>query len=176
MKPQVSPQGSLPERPRQHLSGKVAKGTCAALAAAGLAWAGYAAAAKAEGWNAPSCAWPLRVHGTATGEQAGLVRCYLRALARNDHAGLLAVAADIPPVRITSGDLRYAAARSGLATATFTPDPVDDASCMLTIRYADRMTEETYLIDMDSMGGPDTWRIGIGTVINPGPQVPTSGP
>jgi hypothetical protein len=41
--------------------------------------------------SVPSCSWPLRVRG-ATSEQAGLIRCYLRALSNHDAAGLLAVA------------------------------------------------------------------------------------
>jgi len=81
------------------------------MAGTGLAWAGPAA------WEA------IQTWGT---------------LAGRDAAGLMAVAADIPPVRITSADLAYSAdARAGLATAAFTPNPVDPTSAFVTITYAD---------------------------------------
>src|SRR5579859_1316399 len=77
------------------------------LAGAGLAWAGRAAWGAFQTWGTPVCSWPLQVRGSASPAQAGLVRCYLRALAGRDTAGLMAVAADIPPVRITAADLAY---------------------------------------------------------------------
>ena len=81
------------------------------MAGTGLAWAGPAA------WEA------IQTWGT---------------LAGRDAAGLMAVAADIPPVRITSADLAYSAdARAGLATAAFMPNPVDPTSAFVTITYAD---------------------------------------
>jgi hypothetical protein len=80
----------------------------------------------------------VQVRGTASPAQAGLVRCYLRALASRDTAGLRAVAADIPPVRITSADLTYSAdARAGLAAVTFTPNPNDTTFADVTITYVD---------------------------------------
>jgi hypothetical protein len=72
----------------------------------------------------PSCSWPLRVRGHVTSAQAGLIRCYLRALAHHNAAGLRAVAFNDTnrPVRITAKDFRHAAdARSGVATATRGP-------------------------------------------------------
>src|SRR6516165_10112815 len=84
------------------------------MAGTGLAWAGPAAWEAIQTWGTPTCSWPLQVRGTASPAHAGLVRCYLRALAGRDAAGLMAVAADIPPVRITSADLAYSAdARAG---------------------------------------------------------------
>jgi hypothetical protein len=147
---------------------------------AGIAWAGHtawAAYAHWKHWGTPSCSWPLQVRGTATPEQAGLVRCYLRALAMRDAAGLMAVAEYIPAVRITPADLAHSAdARAGLATATFTPNPSDDTDVLLTITYADGARETTGIINMIAMGGPSGWRLPIGTVIDPGPSVPTAGP
>jgi hypothetical protein len=75
--------------------------------------------------SVPSCSWPLRVRGPATSEQAGLVRCYLRALATHDRSGMLAVAdstrAAMPPT-ITRADFAHAAdAQAGTATAMFRP-------------------------------------------------------
>jgi hypothetical protein len=109
----------------------------------------------------------------ASPAQAGLVRCYLRALAGRDTAGLLAVADDIPPVRITSADLTYSAdARAGLATAAFTPNPEDTAFVFVTITYASGVQENASIMNMVAMGGPSGWRMNIGTAMNPGPSGP----
>lgn len=155
----------------------MAKTACIVVAGAGLLWAGHSAWTKFESRTLPSCSWPLRVHGTATADQIGLVRCYLRALAERNNAGLMAVAANDPVVHITSADLIYSAdARAGQATATFTPSPVDDTYVLLTIKYADDVSERTGIMDMIAMGGPSSWRMTIGTAVNPGPRVPTAGP
>ena len=144
------------------------------VVAGGLAWGIPVAWEAIQGGGTPSCSWPLEVRGTATPEQAGLVRCYLRALASRDTAGLMAVAADIPPVRITSADLAHSAdARGGLATATFTQNAVDPTSAFVTITFADGVQEQDVgLENMIAMGGPEGWRVTIGTVINPGPAGP----
>ncbi len=142
----------------------------AAVLAAGAAWGADAAWSAVQGRNSPSCSWPLRVHGTASSEQSGVVRCYLQALAQRDTAGLMKVADDDPAVRLTATDLAHSAdARAGLATATFTPSPVDDTYVLLTITFADGRNEKTGIMNMTAMGGPSAWRIQIGTVINPGP-------
>jgi hypothetical protein len=142
----------------------------AAAVAAGALWGGDAAWSAFEGRNSPSCSWPLRIRGTANSEQSGVVRCYLRALAKRDTAGLRAVADDDPAVRLTAADLAHSAdARAGLATATFTPSPVDDTYVLLTIAFADGRSEKTGIMNMTAMGGPSAWRVQIGTVINPGP-------
>ena len=138
------------------------------MAGAGLAWGGHAAWEAIQTRGTPACSWPLQVRGTASPAQAGLVRCYLRALASRDTAGLMAVAADIPPVRITSADLTYSAdARAGLATAAFTPNPNDTTSAFVTITYADGVQEGASMMNMIAMGGPSGWRMNIGAVINP---------
>jgi hypothetical protein len=143
------------------------------MAGTGLAWAGPAAWEAIQTLGTPTCSWPLQVHGTAGPAHAGLVRCYLRALAGRDTAGLMAVAADIPPVRITSADLAYSAdARAGLATATFTPNPVDPTSAFVTITYADGVREDASMMNMIAMGGPSGWRMDIGTDINSGSPGP----
>jgi len=146
-----------------------------AMVGAGLAWAGPAAWEAIQTWGTPTCSWPLQVRGTATPAQAGLVRCYLRALASRDTAGLMAVAADIPLVRITSTDLTYAAdARAGLATATFTPSPIDTSSAFVTITYADGVQENATMMNMIAMGGPSGWRMNIGTDLSAGSSGPPS--
>ena len=138
------------------------------MAGAGLAWGGHAAWEAIQTRGTPTCSWPLQVRGTASPAQAGLVRCYLRALASRDTAGLMAVAADIPPVRITSADLTYSAdARAGLATAAFTPNPNDTTSAFVTITYADGVQVGASMMNMIAMGGPSGWRMNIGAVINP---------
>lgn len=116
--------------------------------------------------SVPSCSWPLRVRGHATSEQAGLIRCYLRALARHDTAGLLAVAyATNGPVRFTAADFRHAAdTRAGLATATFTPGDMDNAYAV-TITYADHATQ-TIAMGLANPGSMHSWRLGIGTQTN----------
>jgi hypothetical protein len=149
---------------------------CAAViltAGVGLAWAGHAAWEAIQTWGTPTCSWPLQVRGTASPAQAGLVRCYLRALASRDTAGLMAVAADIPPVRISSADLTYSAdARAGLATAAFTPSPEDTTSSFVIITYADGVRENASMMNMVAMGGPSGWRMNIGTQISPGSSGP----
>ena len=143
------------------------------LAGAGLAWAGHTAWEAIQTRGTPACSWPLQVRGTASPAQAGVVRCYLRALASRDPAGLMAVAAGIPHVRITSGDLTYSAdARAGLAMATFTPNPNDTTSAFVTIIYADGVQENASMMNMIAMGGPSGWRMNIGTDINAGSSGP----
>jgi hypothetical protein len=85
----------------------------------------------------------------------------------------MAVAADIPPVRITGADLRYSAdARAGLATAAFTPNPEDPTSAFVIITYADGIRENAGMLNMVAMGGSSGWRMNIGTQTSPGPSGP----
>jgi hypothetical protein len=143
------------------------------LAGAGLFWAGHAAWPAIQTRGTPACSWPLQVRGTPSPAQAGLVRCYLRALASRDTAGLMAVAADIPPARITSADLTDSAdARAGLATAAFTPNPEDTTSEFVIITYADGVRENASMMNMVAMGGPSGWRMNIGTETSPGSPAP----
>jgi hypothetical protein len=145
------------------------------LASAGFVWAGHTAWAALESRGTPSCSWPMRIHGKPTTVQAGLVRCYLRALAGRDTAGLLAVAASIPPVRITEADLAHSAdARAGQATVTFLPASTDVAYVPLIITYADGASDRLGIQNMDAMGGPSTWRMTIGTDLSPGPSGPSA--
>jgi hypothetical protein len=146
------------------------------VAGAAAVWAGHTAWAAYENRGAPSCSWPLRIYGQPDPAQAGLVRCYLRALAHRDTAGLLAVAADIPPVRITKSDLAYSAdARTGRATATFQPALVDTDFIQVIITYADGATDQLGVQNLEEIGGPSVWRMAIGAEINhnqgpPGPS------
>jgi hypothetical protein len=143
------------------------------LAAAGLSWAGNAAWGAIQTWGTPTCSWPLKVQGSPNAAQAGLARCYLRDLAQGDTAGLQATAADIPAVRITQADLRYEAdARAGLATAVITPSPISTSDASMSITFADGAHEEAGMQNMVAMGGPNGWRMCIGTPVNPDPGPP----
>lgn len=153
------------EMPRLRLSRRTAVAAVIVIVgAAALTWGGRVAWETYETWGTPTCSWPLQVRGPASPAQAGLVRCYLRALASRDTTGLMAVAADIPPVRITTADLRYSAeARAGLATATFTANPEDTTSAFVIITYAAGVRENASMMNMAAMGGPSGWRMNIGT-------------
>jgi hypothetical protein len=162
--------------PRAHRRyGRAARVATALVVVVGLGYAGQAIWKAVQTWGTPTCSWPLTTRGTFSPAQAGLVRCYVRALADHDASGLMAVAADIPPVRITSADLTYSAdAHAGQATATFTPSPVDSTFWLVTITYADGRTEYTSIMNMIAMGGPSGWRMNIGTDITSGPSGPPS--
>ena len=142
------------------------------VAGTGAVWAGHSAwAAFADSHSTPSCSWSVRIYGKPAPGQAGLVRCYLRALAHRDTAGLLAVAANIPPVRITKADLAYSAdARTGRATATFLPALVDTDFIQVIITYADGATDQLGVQNLVEMGGPSVWRMAIGADASPGPS------
>jgi hypothetical protein len=106
----------------------------------------------------------MRIRGTATEDQAGLVRCYLEDLDHRDMAGLYAVAENIPKVRLTSADLRYSQdARSGLATVYFAPSSISTSHLALIITYANGAVETTAMDNMEAMGGPSTWLMAIGS-------------
>ena len=142
---------------------------CGAASLLILAGASYViAVAVGEPTSTPSCSWSLRIAGRATSEQAGLIRCYLRALADHDTGGLLAVADNSGgPVRITSTDFRHSAdARSGVATATFTPGENDDAY-LVTIEFADH-SQEDLAMGLANPGSIHSWRLGVGTQVNAG--------
>lgn len=101
------------------------------------------------------------------------MRCYLKALAHRDRAGLLAVADDHPPVCIIKADLRHSAdARSGPATATFTPNPSDPYNGVVSIAYADGARDRLGIQNMIAFGGLSAWRLAVGTPISPSPGGP----
>jgi len=115
----------------------------------------------------PACSWPLHVRRPMTSAQAGLIRCYLRALAHHDAAGLQAVAYNDTnrPVRITAKDFRYAAdARSGVATATHGPAGEQAYAYAVTIVFADH-ARETVAMGPVNPSVDNSWRLGIGTLV-----------
>jgi hypothetical protein len=147
---------------------------CVFVAGTGAVWAGHHAWAAFDGSHStPSCSWSLRIQGKPAPAQAGLVRCYVRALAHRDTAALLAVAANVPAVRITGADLAHSAdARSGRATVTFLPALVDTDWIPVIITYADGATDRLGVQNMIEMGGPSVWRMSIGTDVNPSASGP----
>jgi hypothetical protein len=166
-------------KPRLHRRA-VLWAACVIAAGAGAVWAGHRAwAAFENGHSTPSCSWPVRIQGKPAPAQAGLIRCYVQALAHRDTAALLAVAGNVPPVRITGADLKHAAdARSGPATATFLPALVDTDFVSVLITYADGATDRLWVQNMIETGGPSVWRMSIGTDVStpgspgPAPAVP----
>lgn len=137
---------------------------CIVLAGSGFVWFGHRSWMAFVPQFTPSCSWPLRVQGKVTGEQAGLARCYVQALADRDTVGLYALSVRAKGDHITQADLTHSAdARTGLATAVFTPSPVDTTYVLLTIHFADGRTESTGLMNMIAMGGSSAWRMSIGT-------------
>jgi len=79
----------------------------------------------------------------------------------------MAVAADIPPVRITKADLIHSAnAGAGLAAAAFTPNPEDPTSAFVSITFAGGARQDLGMTNMIAMGGPSGWRVNIGTTID----------
>lgn len=114
--------------------------------------------------SVPSCSWQLRVRGHPEGGQAGLVRCYLRALAANSAAGLLTVADGAnAPVRITKASFAHAQdARSGLAIATFIPNQIASDVSDVIIVFADG-ARESLEIDLANPSSGRSWRLVIGS-------------
>src|SRR5947209_6072603 len=58
---------------------------------AGFAWRKIAEAAAGPDASAPSCSWPAHIE-QANSDQAGLIRCYLRAVAHHSASEMRAVA------------------------------------------------------------------------------------
>jgi hypothetical protein len=120
---------------------------------------------------APACSWPLRVDGHATAAQAGLIRCYLQAVAHHDLGALRGL--DNPVYRATGAQLAQTAdARSGLATATVTMSPEDTGIGTVRIGYADGATI-SFGIEIVNPSVAGSWRLDIGPGV-PGPQGPPS--
>jgi hypothetical protein len=143
-------------RPRYLVIGAVLSATCLVLAGTG-AWVWSRATSGDLPASTPTCSWPLRIRGQPNAGEPGLVRCYLRALARRDRAGLSAVAWY---GQVTKADMaHWADARAGMATATFTPNETDSAYTYLKITYADGATDVNLGIDEENPSVINSWRI-----------------
>lgn len=97
----------------------------------------------------PSCSWPLQVSGTASPNQTGLMRCYLRALAQGSAAEMLAVAYRVYPggAHVSRAAFAHAAdARSGVATIRLKPESsADPAYFPVVITFADGARESLFI-------------------------------
>jgi hypothetical protein len=145
-------------KPRYLLIVAVLSTICLGLAGAG-AWAWSQAARGDLPTSTPSCSWPLRIRGQPSAGETGLVRCYLRALARCDRAGLSAVSWY---GQLTKTDMaRSADARAGTATVTFTPNESDSADTSLKITYANGVTDATLSIHEENPIVMNSWRIQL---------------
>jgi hypothetical protein len=122
--------------------------------------------------STPECSWPVRVVGPASPEQAGLVRCYLKAVAQRDLAALTALAIPGPGLTVSAAQLgHWQDARRGTATAVFVPNPVDSAYVNVTITYADGQ-QESFSVELANPQSANSWRIAIGSYHGPGPGTP----
>jgi hypothetical protein len=138
-----------------------------AVVVLGLAAAAFA---RSIAWREPdksavSCSWPAQIQG-ADSAQAGLIRCYLQAIADRSTTELQSV---VPtpgnggPIGFGSAEFAHAAdARSGTATVTVTGDSVDDADATVAIRYADQAHDnlEIHIADPASARSWRFWNIG----------------
>ena len=127
--------------------------------------------------SVPHCQWPLTLSGPAPGAQAGLIRCYLKALADNrlDELVPLISAARGYPVTLTQHDLAHSAdAASGIATATFETNPSSPFDASVTVRFADGVRLS---VGMDALNvnepASHSWRlVNVGTASIYGTSTP----
>jgi hypothetical protein len=122
--------------------------------------------------SVPSCSWPLTVTGKTTPVQAGLIKCYLRALAQRDRSGLSAVADQ--PASIGSADFALSAdARSGKAQAAFAPNLVAGATVDVDIKFADGAKTSVEMI-LANPASWNSWRLQIGPATGNGHAPPAA--
>lgn len=109
---------------------------------------------------APTCSWQVHLQGPFTTDQAGLVRCYLRAQAHRSVDALNAVLSSYGgPAGATAADLTHTRdAQSGTATATLTPNDADSADALVRLVYADGVTQniDVHIVNPSSS---HSWRI-----------------
>ncbi|SEO43908.1 hypothetical protein [Actinacidiphila rubida] len=134
-------------------------------------WLGPAAWRKArdysEGPDAAgrSCAWQVDVRA-GDADQAGLIRCYLRALAHHSPSELRAVVPsrdDGGPTGFPTSDFAHTHdANSGTATATVVANDSDSADATVLIRYADQARDqlEIHLASPSSRASWRFWNLG----------------
>lgn len=128
---------------------------------------------------APSCFWMADIK-QANSDQAGLIRCYLKAIAQHDTSGLRSVvraAGDDGPTGFTAADYSHAAdALGGRASVTVTPNDSDSADATVSIRYADGAHEsrEIHLANPSSAHSWRFWDVGSypGGTNAPAPALP----
>ena len=116
--------------------------------------------------SAPSCSWSAHID-YANSDQAGLIRCYLSALAHHSSSEMRSVVpatGNNGPTGFSASDFVHGAdARSGSATVTVAGSDVDSADASLSIRFADRAREE-HEIHLADPGSSRSWRfVDVGT-------------
>ncbi|MGV9563045.1 hypothetical protein [Streptomyces sp. NPDC003480] len=115
---------------------------------------------------APSCSWPVHLE-KANSDQAGLIRCYLRAIAHHSTSELRIVVRarnDNGPTGFSAADFAHTHdVNSGTATATVVGNDVDSADATVMIRYADGVRQELEL-HLANPSSTDSWRFwDVGT-------------
>ncbi|MET8407016.1 hypothetical protein ABZV34_02685 [Streptomyces sp. NPDC005195] len=116
--------------------------------------------------GAPSCSWPVHLE-KANPDQAGLIRCYLRAIAHHSTSELrTAVRArdDDGPTGFSAADFAHTQdVTSGTAKVTVVDNDVDSADATVAIRYADGVRQELD-IHLANPSSTDSWRFwDVGT-------------
>ncbi|MFC1402901.1 MULTISPECIES: hypothetical protein [Streptacidiphilus] len=114
----------------------------------------------------PSCSWSARVEG-ADADQAGLIRCYLRALAQHSESGLRAVVPSQDnqgPTGFTAADFTHSRdAAAGPATVTVKPNDSDSADASVTISYIDGAHDQLEIHGANPASA-HSWRfVSVGT-------------
>ena len=139
-----------------------------------VAWSSVQTALYGPDATEPSCSWTVDIHG-ADADQAALIRCYLRAVARHSDSGMRAVVnskGNGGPTGFSAADFAHAHdAADGTASVSVTGNAVDSAEATVTIRYADGAHDqlEIYLANPASW---HSWRfVDIGT-LPPDPIAP----
>ncbi|MFC1432456.1 hypothetical protein ACEZDB_17540 [Streptacidiphilus sp. N1-3] len=115
--------------------------------------------------SAPSCSWSAARIEKADADQAGLIRCYLRAVAQHSDGQLRAVvrSGSDGPSGFSPADFAHTRdANSGSATVTVTGNDSDSADADVAIRYADgvRQQLEIHLADPASLHSWRFWNVG----------------
>lgn len=132
---------------------------------AAFAWRRIRDAAAGPDASAPSCSWPAHIE-QANSDQAGLIRCYLRAVADHNASEMREVvraADDNGPTGFSATDFAHTAdARSGTATVTVAGNDSDSADATVSIRYANgaRDEHEIHLANPTSSHSWRFWDIG----------------
>lgn len=114
----------------------------------------------------PSCSWPADIR-QGNPDQAGLIRCYLRAVAHHSESELRAVV----PSRDNGGPTGFSTAdfththdvNSGTPLATVVANDSDSADATVVIRYADQARDQLE-IHLANPSSKDSWRFwNLGT-------------
>ncbi|TJZ97044.1 hypothetical protein [Actinacidiphila oryziradicis] len=114
---------------------------------------------------APSCSWPVDIQ-KGNSDQAGLIRCYLRAVAQHSVSELRAVVPspdNSGPIGFSTADFTHTHdVNSGTTTATVVGNESDSADATVVIRYADRARDqlEIHLANPSSAHSWRFWNLG----------------